>query len=527
MRKTTAILVAAVLLAAAPAFAELQNIQVGGELRIKGNYITNWVSSPTGLETRIPTFFTPFRAVGDFLSGAPAFNGIGVVSPYRWDGNGNSSGFVEQRTKLNVKADFTCDVTAFIELDSYDVWGEDFRSNYITGADSRAWTGNDVEVYQAYIEMRNMFEQPLRMRVGRQELAFGSQWLVGPKDNGPWFPGRSFDALRLTYDTDMFSVDAWAAILAEGGITEEDEDVWFYGVYGTYKGIENMTFDAYWMWVRDARSLNDTNFIAPFEWVEDLFGLDDYDVTNLHTVGLRGAGQVGNLDFEIEGAYQFGEADQVGFGFKPFLYGDDGAEFDAWACTAEVGYTLDVYMQPRLWVGYAYYSGEDNRDVSFWEWINPFDEPTASVSFNRLFSNVMYNGFFDLNNDLSNCHIFQAGVDLHPFEKLDVMADVYYYLADEEFDSPAYVTLGGFRVPIAPALPFWASENDNEIGITTDLVVVYHYSEDLMFLAHWCHLFTGDGLSDGNYNARNGLVFTGGSDDEDADFFTVETRICF
>ncbi|MCL4218953.1 MAG: alginate export family protein, partial [Candidatus Hydrogenedentes bacterium] len=291
--------------------------------------------------------------------------------------------------------------------------------------------------------------------------------------------------------------------------------------------LENITFDAYWMWVRDARSLNDTNFPWFVEWIEDWIGVDDYDVTSLHTVGLRAAGMVGALDFDVEAAYQFGDAGQVGFGFKPFLYGDDDAEFDAWGINAQVGYTFDMAWQPRPFLRYTFYEGEDNRGLSFWDWVNPFDRPKASVSFNRLFSNQMYNGYFDLQNDFSNGHVFMAGVVAHPTESLDLVVDVGYYLVDEPFSAPVTWNIGKWRVPIAPFLPWWTEENDDEIGWTTDVVLTYHYSEDLVFMGHWSHLFPGDGLTDGNFNAANGLLFTGGTDDDSGDFFTAETRLRF
>ena len=515
------------LIAIWPAYADLENMQVGGEIRIRGNYVTNWATAPAPLEVRIPPFFVWGRSIGDLFSGAPAFNGLGVLSPYRWDDSTNTLGFVEQRTRLNVKADFTQNVSAFIELDDYASWGEDFRSDHVTGFDRRAASGDDIEIYQAYIEADQMWDLPLRLRIGRQELAFGSQWLVGPKDFGPFYSGRSFDALRLTYNMDSFTIDAWASILREGGIAEEDEDVSFYGIYGTCTALENITFDAYWLWVRDARSLNDTNFPWFVEWIEDWIGVDDYDVTNLHTIGLRAAGMVGALDFDVEAAYQFGDAGQVGFGFKPFLYGDDDAEFDAWGINATVGYTFDMAWQPRPFLRYTFYEGEDNRDLSFWDWVNPFDRPKASVSFNRLFSNQMYNGYFDLQNDFSNGHVFMAGVVAHPTESLDLVFDVGYYLVDEPFSSPVTWNFGKWRVPIAPFLPWWTEQNDDEIGWTTDLVLTYHYSEDLVFMGHWSHLFPGDGLTDGNFNAANGLLFTGGTDDDSGDFFTAETRLRF
>jgi hypothetical protein len=111
MRFRTLLAVALIASLGGMAFAELQNVEIGGSLRIRGNYF--------GLDS------------------------LGDVS------------FIEQRTRLNVKADFTQDVSAFIELDSYDVWGEDFRSVYLTGSDFRG--GDNVDLYQAYIEARNLW----------------------------------------------------------------------------------------------------------------------------------------------------------------------------------------------------------------------------------------------------------------------------------------------------------------------------------------------------------------------------------
>jgi hypothetical protein len=505
---------------------------VGGSIRIRADYYRNWVPDSDAVAPGVlganqviwPAFFLPRRAIGS----GPA-NGPGILSTFAWD-NDNSKNLtaVEQRTRLNVKADFTNSVSAFIELDSYDIWGEDFRSDYITGGDARAVSVDDVEIYQAYIEANEMFGMPLRLRIGRQELAFGSQWLVGVNDVRAFFRGLSFDALRLTYATDQFSVDAFYSILAEGGVGEQDNDVTLAGVYGSYKGLENITLDAYWLWVRDARSLNDTANNAILEFWEDVFNLDDYDATNLHTVGLRGAGTIGALDFEAEAAYQFGDADQVGFLFKPFQYGADNAEFDAYAANLEVGYTLDVMWSPRIYVGGAYFGGEDNRDLTFWEWINPYYafHPKSSVSFNRLFSNWEYCEFLE-NTDLSNAWVARAGVTVHPTESIEVLLAANYFESLEAFDQPRYTTIGNFKVPLAPNLSFWTQESDNYLGTMVGLYVTYHYSEDLTFSSGWAHLFVGDGAADGNFTNGNGLLFNGGTNDDDADYVYVETKLCF
>lgn len=507
-------------------FAELQNVQVGGELQIRAIYWRNAFNqeqAPAFVqpEIRWPAFFLPKRAIGDFLGGQ------NVTSYWDWDSRDSDFSVVEQRTRLNVDADFTNEVSAFIELESYDVWGEDFRSDYVTGLDNRAVTNDDVEIYQAYIEANEMFGFPLRLRIGRQEMVLGSGWLVGNNQSHVEFPGLSFDGARLTYATDLFSVDAFYSTLFESGAFEQDGDISFAGVYASYLGLEDITIDAYWLWLRDGRSLNDTNFIAPIEWLEDIFQLDDYDATSLHTVGLRAAGTIAAFDFEAEAAYQFGDADQVGFLFKPFIYGDDGADYDAWAGTAEVGYTLDIMWQPRLYLGGAYFEGEDNRDLTFIEWLNPFHRPKSSVSFNRLFSDKTYSHFIDEIGELSNFWTVYGGVTAQPTESIDFGVNVAYLESLETFDQPFNVSVGNFKLPLAPALSFWTTGTENDLGIETGLWIRYHYTEDLIFELGWSHLFTGDGLADGNYNDYNGLLFNGGTDDEDADYVYFDTKLCF
>lgn len=524
MRKSMLLVLAAlIVLGAAPAFAELQNVIVGGQVRIRGNYYMNTM---TGIENSNLIWGAGLlggRSIGTGVN----FNIPGVLGLRGWDEDEHSLDFVEQRTRLNVKADFSNEVGAFIEMDAYDIWGGDFRSNYITGADFVTPTSDDVEMYQAYIEANEMWGLPLRLRIGRQELAFGSEWLLGVNDTSSFFTGLSFDAVRLTYATDMFSVDAFAAELAEGGPFEEDEDVWLYGVYGSYLGLEDIVIDAYWLMVRDGRRLADTNLGWFGEWIEDLFNVDDYDPTYMHTVGLRGAGTIGAFDFEAEVAYQFGDAHQVGFLFRPFAYGDDDAEYDAIGANLEVGYTFDMAWQPRIWLGGAYLDGEDNRDITFWEWLSPFDDPEASVSFNRLFSNWEYSEFLDINGALSNVWLVRGGIQAMPTESVELALVVTYFDTLEEFDAPAHITIGGVRIPIAGPFSFWTMENDSDLGIEAGLYATYHYSEDLTFEAGWAHLFTDDGATDGQYVLLNGLGFSGGTDDEDADYLYLETRVQF
>lgn len=437
-------LLAAALIAGlgSTAYAELQNVEVGGKIRIRGNW-------------------------------------------YDFDESGGEISFVEQRTELSVKADFTDEVKAFIELDSYGIWGGDFRSNYITSFDG-ADLGNDVDLYQSYIEASEMWGTPLQLRIGRQEISLGSEWLVGVNDASSFFFGLSFDAIRLSYETDAFSVDAIAAKLVEGGgdgFAEDDVD--FYVLYGSYTALEDVVIDAYWMMVNDDESLT------------------AYDV-NFHTVGLRGAGTIGGFDFEAEAAYQFGEA-ELDLPFPFNIFADADLDYDAIGANLEVGYTFDMNWQPRVFLGGAYFDGGDQGDGRWWR------RDTPELPFNRLFSNWEYSEFL-ANTDESNMIIYRAGVGAMPTENVELLLAASYFQVEEEVERPWWI---------------FNDESDDELGIEVGLYADYHYTEDLTFRGGYAHFFGGDGLDEGNSFIGNGLFPVFADEDDDYDYVFFETEVKF
>lgn len=545
MRKAVVfVLVAAVMAGAVPAFAELQNVTVGGSVQIRGNWWSS-TDSPDSISGRNPlfqAFGTPsFRNVpgGNPLAGVrwlPAPGRALVWSPVDWDNDGPSTAFVEQRTRLNVRGDFTDNVSAFIEFDAYDIWGEDFRSNYITGADARGVA--EIQLYQSYIEANEMFGAPLRLRIGRQEMTFGSGWLVGTNDAGSFPMGLSFDAIRATYKTDLFSVDAFAAKLADNSPVEQDGDVDFYGLYGSYLGFEGLTLDAYYFLLRDARTSADTYGTFATEWAEDVINVDDYDPTMLHTIGARAAGMYNNIKFDAELAYQFGEADVYG----PFFsglgvlspYGDDDAEFGNWGGNLVVAYGLqDLACKPEIFVGGAYLGGEDKRDLSFIDWLGavycPFWSKDASVNFNRLFSNTQYGDFVSVrDNDCTNLWVAFGGVSASATESLRVILSAAYVQSLADFSTP-WPTFDVFGLRYTPLsfFSFLDENNSDDMCVEVALKGVYSYSEDLTFECGYSHMFLGDGAAIGHYNVANGLLTQGGTDDEDADYVYFDTKIKF
>ena len=494
--------------------AEIQNVEVGGELRIRGRWYRNVYNSGDQFgrvqrQTRIPDFFLQGRPIG--------FRGVSSV--FGWNSRDNDWKRLESTVKLNVSADFTHDVSAFIEFYDFYVWGTDFRENYITGAPRAQGPAGGVQLHQAYVDIDELLGQPLRLRIGRQEMKYGKGWLVTDMMTPSQY--RSFDGLRLTYNTDLVTLDAFYSKLADTGVAEQDGDVDFYGVYGTYSGLEYIDLSAYWFYIRDARRIADTNFPWFVEWVEDLFGLDDYGRTYMHTVGIRANGGYGGWDYDLELAYQFGDAHQVGAMFPTIggLYGDNRAKYDSWAAELTVGYTFrDVAWTPRFSLQGVYFEGDDNRGLSFWEWANPFYRPQASVSFNRLFSDKNYLVNCNDNGDLSNFYALFANIDVRPTDKIALHFHVAKGWVDKPFDFPVTFDVGRFRIPIAPDLAFWTRKGSNDIGTELAAFIRYDYSDDLWFLLYGNYLFTGKGYAEGAFLKNYGLDFTGGSARDDASY---------
>ncbi len=440
MLQKKVLFVALVVCVALTGYAELQNVEVGGSIRIRGNY-------------------------------------------YSMDSLGRTS-WVEQRTRLGVKADFTNDVSAFIEFDYFNDWGEGFRSNYLTGADLRATNDNTVDLYQGYIEARNLWDTPLSLRVGRQELSFGSEWLVGVNDAAAEFRGLSFDALRLSYNHELFTLDAVAAKLAEtyGNFLDGDTD--FYMTYFSYLGIEDVVLDAYWMFLRDD-------------------GVALGDRVDLHTIGLRGAGVVGGFDFDVEGAYQFGNvygrpsACPLGFGEADIDYSDFGVNI-------ELGYSFDVVWQPRVFGRFAYFGGGNPKHYS-WR------TNDRVLPFNRLFSNWEYTEFL-ANTDESNLFYYALGLDAMPTEALELQLVGAYFQVDERARDIGFW--------------FWRDRASRTLGFELGIYADYHYSEDLVFRAGYAHFFGKRGL-ERNPFVLNGLAPLGGNRRDDYDYLFIETEISF
>jgi hypothetical protein len=291
------------------------------------------------------------------------------------------------------------------------------------------------------------------LRGGRQELLYGKQRLVSPLD---WANSRrTFDGVRgdLTWGDWVIS-GFWTlpVVTDKYDFNDSDGNTHFYGIYATGPVCDTgWTGDLYWLALdRDASSIPGGGFNGTAGDEER------------HTLGARLAGKIADtaFDFDVEGAYQFGE---VGSG-----------DIQAFMFAGEVGYTIaDCPANPRVHLGFDYASGDDS--------------PGGDVeTFNQLYPlGHAYFGWIDIVGR-QNIIDITPGVTFKPIDKMVVNLNGHFFWRAEEAD--ALYNAGGGVVPGRTGGP----GTSREIGSEIDLMVKYQFDRHLTGIIGYSHLFAGD-----------------------------------
>ena len=284
------------------------------------------------------------------------------------------------------------------------------------------------------------------LRGGRQELLFGSQRLVGPGDFSQ--VPKSFDGAAAFFRAaDWTAVPFWAMfvpIVHKYEFNESTSDLQLFGVFGSGPlHFVPVNLDLYW--------LNANNKTATFNGT---FGRE-----HRHTLGGRVWGKIGatGLDFEVEGAAQFGTVGRGGIAASMY--------------TVVLGYTLPVVrLSPRVYVEFDYASGDD--------------KPGGNVgTFNQLYPDAhQFLGYIDYigrQNVLSP----NAGVNLSPWRDLTVFLRQYFFWRASDRDAVYNKTGGVLRAGTSTA---------SYVGAETDVYAAYNVTRHLLGYAGYSHFFTGE-----------------------------------
>ncbi|MFP4192930.1 MAG: hypothetical protein ACLFU6_12745, partial [Candidatus Hydrogenedentota bacterium] len=109
----TALVMSLGVFAAGEAAGELQSVQVGGGIRMRGRiFKNNWETTSTPGALRIPDELLLGRPIGPW----------GARSRFAWDSRVSDYDYVEQSTRVNVRASFSHDIEGYVEFKSYHRW---------------------------------------------------------------------------------------------------------------------------------------------------------------------------------------------------------------------------------------------------------------------------------------------------------------------------------------------------------------------------------------------------------------------
>ncbi len=418
--KKVSLIVALVALCglAASTFADVQNIRLSGDIRIRG-----------------------------YLSDKANAQG---------DSQGPAAQFITQRTRVTVEADLEDHVTAVVTLQATGIWGNCNSGETTHTGTSRTF---DVGVSEAYVQLRELFYSPATLKLGRQSLNYGTGLIISSADQM-----YTFDAGRLVLDYHPLTIDIVGAQLSneqnfsptvEAPFPKGQSDMLFVNAKYEVNGSVVKNIEGYFGWVSQAR--------AP-----QAFGIDhDYTTPSPLLIGLRtDLTPIENLTASLEGAYEFGNADG---NFDGSSVSSDKT-ISAFLLNAALKYTLKgVAWTPVLNASYTYASG-DSQQAGQYEAVS--NSRHAFVPWFDMADG--YNGYV-FAPALSNIQIFNLGASVKPAANTTLALQGYYYL---KADRNGYVgsnpnaNLGG--------LGFNSSNNDSrDLGAEVDAIVAYDYSKDV------------------------------------------------
>ncbi len=286
----------------------------------------------------------------------------------------NDDAFVLGRARVNTTIIPTSWLKLQFQGQDAQVWGRNQKPDGPPYQDT-------FDVRQAYVELGNMESSKFGLRVGRQELSFGEQRLIGPLN---WTnTSRTFDAIRGSYRSKNYRIDAFSSSvvnLRDDGFDRHADGNNLHGVYSSFsKIIPKATIEPYVYW-RVGRGVKSKSGVP---------GKFDYK-----TVGLRWAGRLpANFDYSLEVAGQTG------------AFSTD--ELRAFAGHWVAGYSMPkIKATPRAFIEYNYASGDRN--------------PTSGTrgTFDQLYPTAHDKLGLSDQVGWKNVEHGRAGVELKPTKKL-------------------------------------------------------------------------------------------------------------
>ncbi|MEY4917955.1 MAG: hypothetical protein RL616_1868 [Verrucomicrobiota bacterium] len=388
--------------------------------------------------------------------------------------------------------------SAFAELRSSVALSDErvAYANVPAVADTQRRVGNGPEhdpfdVHQLYFTLGNHKEFPVSLKLGRQELSYGEERLVGAF---AWNNiGRVFDAAKIRWQNEWFAAEAfsgWVVIPESQRFNEPNTQDWFSGVDAISMKIPKTILEGYFFARNVTRGA--INYDSSPQFPQPT-------ARDIYTIGGRlknKPGEIGNFDYTIEGAYQFGDYAATATGRL--------LRQDAFMFVAQGGYTFaDLWATPRLGLEYSYGSGDNNS------------KDGVHGTFENLFpTNHKFYGYMDFAS-LQNLQDVRTLLTFKPTTRSSIAIEGHgLWLANK--NDNFYNVGGGARTTGG----YGVNPNyGNFLGTEVDVIGGYAVTRNMQVEAGYGHFFTA------NYIQQTLAGKNGGS--QDADWVYLQTTIKF
>ncbi len=298
---------------------------------------------------------------------------------------------------------------------------------------------NNGDFLNAFVDFK--LTDGMTVRVGRQELLYGTERLVSPLD---WAnTRRTFEGVKLMLKQGDWLVDGFYTNFVPvdpDALDEADYNQSFYGMWATYTGQENHTLDVYYLGYDDKR-------------VGGVAASRDFSI---HTFGARQHGAYDNWLYDSQGGIQVGR--QSGL----------GVDHEAAFATVGLGRKIIKHRwKPTIWFYYDYASGDAlGGDFN---------------RFNQLFPLAhKYFGFID-SVQRSNLEAPNVLLTMSPHKKVKVLLWYWHFMSNQDAD--IVPSLGG-TPPQSTA--------SKDLGDELDLILSYKISPRSDILFGWSHFWRGN-----------------------------------
>ena len=366
MKKVSLVVALAALCGlAASTFADVQNIRLSGDIRLRGYYLNS------------------------------AGEDVTTLAQERGD-----TQLLAQRTRVSVEADLEDHVLVVVTLQADGIWGQATSLNGVNGVD-RAWA---VGVTEAYVQLRELFYSPATLKVGRQALNYGTGLIISSFDQD-----YNFDAGRLVLDYHPLTIDLVAAQLANGQTFQArpeggQSDLLFLNAKYEVSGSAVKAVEGYFGWASQT-------VVRP-----QAFSTDPITTPSPMILGLRtDLSPIEGLTASLEGAYEFGDADA---GAAPVA-----KNISAFIANAALKYTMKGTMwSPSINAAYTFAQGGGNGGRhDFVPWFDMADGYNG-YAFAPMLSNIQ---IFNLGASVKPCANTTLALEGYYYLKADNDSPVF------------------------------------------------------------------------------------------------------